>query len=112
MSKKLWMAVLAGVFAMGLAQAAVDVNTADLAALEALKGIGAVKAKAILDERQKNGPYKSASDLAARVPGLGEKSVAKLQGNGLLVGGGKVQAIAKDVKEAKTVMAVQAGVKK
>ncbi|HDR9153676.1 ComEA family DNA-binding protein [Burkholderia vietnamiensis] len=72
--------------AAGLA-AAVEVNTADQAALEAVKGLGPVKSKAIIDERTKNGPFKDADDLANRVKGLGTKSVGHLEENGLTIGG-------------------------
>ncbi|KVF25315.1 competence protein ComE [Burkholderia vietnamiensis] len=72
--------------AAGLA-AAVEVNTADQAALEAVKGLGPVKSKAIIDERTKNGPFKDADDLANRVKGLGTKSVDHLEENGLTIGG-------------------------
>lgn len=67
--------------------AAVEVNTADQAALESVKGLGPVKSKAIIDERAKNGPFKSADDLANRVKGLGQKSVANLEAAGLTIGG-------------------------
>lgn len=67
--------------------AAVEVNTADQAALESVKGIGPVHAKAIIDERTKNGPFKNADDLAARVKGLGTKSVTNLEAAGLTVNG-------------------------
>ncbi|WP_205172553.1 helix-hairpin-helix domain-containing protein, partial [Burkholderia sp. LMG 13014] len=72
--------------AAGLA-AAVEVNTADQATLESVKGLGPVKSKAIIDERTKNGPFKDADDLANRVKGLGTKSVGHLEENGLTVGG-------------------------
>ena len=72
--------------AAGLA-AAVEVNTADQAALESVKGLGPVKSKAIIDERAKNGPFKDADDLANRVKGLGTKSVGHLEENGLTIGG-------------------------
>jgi competence ComEA-like helix-hairpin-helix protein len=67
--------------------AAVDVNTADQATLESVKGLGPVKSQAIIDERNKNGPFKDAKDLAVRVKGLGTKSVANLQEQGLTIGG-------------------------
>ncbi|RQS66114.1 helix-hairpin-helix domain-containing protein [Burkholderia sp. Bp8963] len=67
--------------------AAVEVNTADQAALESVKGLGPVKSKAIIDERTRNGPFKNADDLANRVKGLGTKSVAHLEENGLTIGG-------------------------
>ncbi|WP_176058085.1 helix-hairpin-helix domain-containing protein [Paraburkholderia sp. BCC1876] len=67
--------------------AAVEVNSADQAALESVKGIGPVHAKAIIDERTKNGPFKNADDLAARVKGIGTKSVTNLEAAGLTING-------------------------
>jgi competence protein ComEA len=67
--------------------AAVEVNSADQATLETVKGIGPVHAKAIVDERTKNGPFKDADDLATRVKGLGTKSVANLEAAGLTING-------------------------
>lgn len=64
--------------------AAVDVNTATQAELEAVKGIGPSKAKAILEYRSKNGAFKSLDDLA-KVKGFGKSSLAKLKGD-LVVG--------------------------
>ena len=43
--------------------AAVNVNTASPAELEALPGIGPAKAKAIVEYRQKNGAFKSVEEL-------------------------------------------------
>lgn len=60
------------------ALAAVDVNTADAAALEQVKGIGPAKAAAIVKYRSDNGPFKSVDDLV-NVPGIGEKSVKQLR---------------------------------
>jgi len=73
--------------------AAVEVNTADQAALESVKGIGPVHAKAILDERAKNGPFKNADDLAARVKGIGQKSVVNLEAAGLTINGSSAPPI-------------------
>jgi competence protein ComEA len=87
MLKKLLMLCLAFMLSVGSAFAAVDVNTADEAALDSVKGLGPVKSKAIVDERTKNGPFKDADDLANRVKGLGVKSVTKLEENGLTIGG-------------------------
>ncbi|TOZ21520.1 competence protein ComE, partial [Burkholderia pseudomallei] len=72
MLKKLLMLVVALSLSLTAAlAAAVEVNTADQAALESVKGLGPVKSKAIIDERAKNGPFKDADDLANRVKGLG-----------------------------------------
>lgn len=88
MLKKLLMLVVALSLSLTAAlAAAVEVNTADQAALESVKGLGPVKSKAIIDERAKNGPFKDADDLANRVKGLGAKSVAHLEAAGLTIGG-------------------------
>lgn len=56
----------------------INVNTADVQTLQALDGIGEVKAKAIVEYRQKHGPFKKAADLA-NVTGIGEATVEKLK---------------------------------
>ncbi|ALL65091.1 Flagellar hook-length control protein FliK [Paraburkholderia caribensis MBA4] len=88
MLKKLLMliAVLVLSLSAGFA-AAVEVNSADQAALESVKGIGPAHAKAIIDERTKNGPFKDADDLANRVKGIGQKSVKNLEAAGLTING-------------------------
>ena len=53
----------------------VDINTADAETITAeLKGVGLVKAKAIVDYREKHGPFRSADDLSL-VKGIGERTV-------------------------------------
>jgi competence protein ComEA len=53
----------------------VDVNTADAATISAeLKGIGMTKAKAIVEYREKHGPFKSPEDLSL-VKGIGDRTV-------------------------------------
>jgi competence protein ComEA len=55
----------------------VDINTASAAELsKALSGVGPGKAKAIVDYREKNGPFKSADDLK-KVKGIGKATVEK-----------------------------------
>lgn len=71
--------ILAALAGINLAFAAVNINTATLEELDAVKGIGPGKAKAIIDYRSKNGPFKSLDDLKG-VKGFGEKSLAKLKG--------------------------------
>jgi competence protein ComEA len=88
MLKKLLMLLLAfGLSLSAVLAAAVEVNTADETALESVKGIGPVHAKAIIDERTKNGPFKDADDLASRVKGIGPKSVQNLEAAGLTING-------------------------
>lgn len=64
---------------------ALDINTADQKELESIKGIGPVKAKAIIDYRKKNGPFKSVDDLA-NVKGMNAKGIASMKGE-LTAGG-------------------------
>jgi len=71
---------------MGIAFAQVDVNKADAAALDSVKGIGPAKSKAILEERSK-GEFKDWPDLEKRVKGIGEKNAIKLSEAGLQVNG-------------------------
>lgn len=58
--------------------AAVNVNTASSAELEALPGIGPAKAKAIVEYRQKNGAFKSVEELK-NVKGIGDAVLNKLK---------------------------------
>lgn len=83
---KRFLAAATLVAAIGQAFAAVDVNSADEAALRGIKGIGPAKAKAIVDERSAHGPFKDAADLAQRVKGLGGQTVERLQAEGLAIG--------------------------
>lgn len=81
------MALLMLTTIIGIAFAQVDVNNADQAALENVKGIGPSTSMKILDARKKDGPFKSWSDLAQRVKGIGEKTSIKLSDAGLTVNG-------------------------
>ena len=60
----------------GRAQAEpVNVNTADAETIsESLQGVGLSKARAIVEYRQKHGPFRSADDLSL-VKGIGERTV-------------------------------------
>uniref|UniRef100_E6PRK5 Helix-hairpin-helix motif protein n=1 Tax=mine drainage metagenome TaxID=410659 RepID=E6PRK5_9ZZZZ len=69
------------------AHAATEVNTATQSELESIHGLGVTRVEQILAEREHNGPYTDAADLAWRIPGLGRKSVRQLQENGLSING-------------------------
>ena len=84
MIKKILAAMLA-LFA-AVAFAAVDVNKATQAELEAVKGIGPVISSKILDERKK-APFKDWEDMVVRVKGVGEGNAAKFSAEGLTVNG-------------------------
>ena len=64
----------------GVVLAAVNVNTASKAELEALPGIGPVKAQAIVDYRKAHGPFKSVDDIN-KVKGVGDATFDKIKGD-------------------------------
>ena len=64
--------------------AGTDVNKANAADLDSIKGIGPSLSGKILDERKK-GSFKDWNDLLARVKGMGQKNAAKLSAQGLTV---------------------------
>ena len=84
MIKKILAAMLA-LFA-AVAFAAIDVNKATQAELEAVKGIGPAISGKILDERKK-APFKDWEDMVVRVKGVGEGNAAKFSAEGLTVNG-------------------------
>ncbi len=108
------------IFAMlyaAIAFAAVDVNKATAAELDAIKGIGPGISGKILDERKK-GPFKDWNDMITRVNGIGDTNAAKFSAEGMTVGGASFNGVAakptaaakkddkpaaKDAKDAKPV---------
>ena len=56
----------------------VDLNRATASDLETLPGIGPSTANAIVDDRDRNGPFSSVDDLD-RVPGIGPSKLAALR---------------------------------
>ena len=56
----------------------IDLNTADVAALETLPGIGPTLGGRIVAWREENGRFTSVDDLLA-VPGIGEKLLAGMR---------------------------------
>lgn len=87
MARKILFALLALIASMGMAFADVDVNKADQAALDGVKGIGPVMSKRIIDERSKGGAFKDWNDFEKRVKGIGDKNSTKLSEAGLTVNG-------------------------
>jgi competence protein ComEA len=70
----------------------VNLNSADAATLaKELDGIGPAKAQAIVEYRQKNGPFRSAEDLL-KVDGIGDKVLEQNRGNIRLNGGAAAPA--------------------
>jgi len=97
MLKKILAILALTLFVVRLAFAAVDINTASAEELDKLKGIGPVKAKAIVDYRAKNGPFKSVEDIK-NVPGIGDSTFDGLKGE-IRVGGARA-AKAGDAKKS------------
>jgi len=56
----------------------VDLNTADLAALDTLPGVGPATAQAIITYRQEHGPFRSVDELL-EVRGIGDAKLAELR---------------------------------
>ena len=66
--------------------AAVDVNKATAAELDAVKGIGPGISAKIIDERKK-GTFKDWNDFIDRVKGVGDTNAAKFSAEGMTVNG-------------------------
>lgn len=74
-----------------MSYAAVDVNKATQAELDAIKGIGPGTAAVIMAERKK-GDFKDWADFESRVKGIKDKRAAKLSDAGLTIGGASFSA--------------------
>ncbi|MBU0601715.1 MAG: helix-hairpin-helix domain-containing protein [Gammaproteobacteria bacterium] len=70
-------ALLCAIYAT-LAVAALDLNSASVAELDALPGVGPSRAQAIVDYRAAHGPFRALDELA-RVKGIGDKTLAELR---------------------------------
>ena len=69
----------------GFAFAAVNINSATQEMLEALDGIGPVKAQAIIEYRKKNGPFKRLDEIK-NVDGIGDATFEKIRRDIALTG--------------------------
>lgn len=97
--------IVLSAFAGTAAMAAVDVNKADQAALETVKGIGPGLSTKLLDERKK-GAFKDWADLIERVQGIGPGNAARFSTAGLTVNSapyaaGAVKPVDKTAEKAK-----------
>lgn len=88
MLKRIAVALLGSLLIAGVAAAAaVEVNSADQAALDSIAGVGPSTSRAIIAEREKNGKFRDWADLQQRVKGIGERNIVKLSAAGLVVNG-------------------------
>jgi competence protein ComEA len=87
MLKKLLLIWVLLIATMGLALADVEVNSADQAALDGVKGVGPAMSKKILEERKAHGEFKDWADFQKRVKGIGDKSSVNFSNAGLRVNG-------------------------
>lgn len=97
--KKLLLIVVTLFAFAGLANAAVNINTATQEQLETLKGVGPAKAKEIIEYRKKNGPFKSVDDLD-KVKGVGQGLMKKIRSDVTISGATTVKEMKKDDKAA------------
>lgn len=67
-----------GATGSGEATLLVNINTATPEELQTLSGVGEATARAIIEERERGGPFATPEDLM-RVPGIGEKKFAKVR---------------------------------
>lgn len=81
------------------AYAAVEINKASLAELEAVKGVGTATAGKIVDERKKS-VFKDWNDLMQRVGGIKQARAGKLSEAGLTVNGKAFEAAAAPADKA------------
>jgi len=80
-SRTIVQALIASLLPMAAWAGPVNVNTADAGTLaRELDGIGPAKAQAIVEYRQKNGPFRTADDLL-KVQGIGQKVLDQNRAN-------------------------------
>ncbi len=79
----------------------IDLNKATEVELDALKGVGPVLSKAVMDERKK-APFKDWEDATSRVKGLGPQKASSLSEQGVRVQGSAYNVKGADKKSAVT----------
>ncbi|MCA0175910.1 MAG: helix-hairpin-helix domain-containing protein [Proteobacteria bacterium] len=96
------LACAAWLLCSGVLAAPVDVNLANQAELEQIKGLGPQRVEQVLAARKANGPFHDWADLARRIKGIGPATARKLSDAGLVVAGqpydaaGAASAVAPD----------------
>jgi len=72
--RRLLLATLLAVTLQSVTADPININSADKAALMEVRGVGEVRAQAIINYREKNGPFKSVDQLA-EVEGIGMATI-------------------------------------
>ena len=103
---KRFLMLLAMLLFSGFALAAININTATVQELEALNGVGPVKAQAIVDYRKANGPFKSVEQIKD-VKGIGDATFDKIKGDISVSGKTTAPAAAAREEPAKAVPPVR-----
>ena len=94
-------ALVAALLPLGASAGPVNVNSADAATLaQELDGVGPAKAQAIVEYRQKNGPFRAPEDLL-KVQGIGERVLEQNRGNIRVDKAGQAPAAGKSPAPAK-----------
>ena len=100
-------ALVATLLPVGAWAGPVNVNSADATTLaRELDGIGPAKAEAIVEYRQKNGPFRSAEDLL-KVQGIGERVLEQNRANLRFDKAGPAPAAGKGATPAKNAAATR-----
>lgn len=79
MIKSMLCALLIAISSLAFA-APVNINTADAGTLESLAGVGPARAAAIINDRERNGPFQTIDDLG-RVDGIGSQTIENNRDN-------------------------------
>ena len=71
-------AIVSGTTAAAIQDGVVNINTADAAELATLPGVGEATAQAIIEDRERLGPFATPEDIM-RVSGIGEKKYERMR---------------------------------
>ncbi|WP_082988304.1 ComEA family DNA-binding protein [Bordetella bronchialis] len=82
------LALAAGLALMALPGHALDLNSATVDQLRAIRGVGPKTAETIVKERERGGRFESMEDLSDRVRGIGPRRAQALEAAGLRVTAG------------------------